>query len=290
MKSQQEGKFPSDTEVNLREHCKAVVLRSGKQVGESEPAEESNSPPDKEEEQVVVEQEKQTKGTKTAHRPYSISFPYNPPIITPPLPFPQQECSAILQKKLPQKRKDPGSFTIPCTIGSSSFDKGLCDLGASINLMPLSIFKKLGLGEVKPTTVTLQLADRSLTYPRGIIEDVLVKVDKFIFPVDFVVLDMEEDQEIPLIFGRPFLATGRALIDVQGGHLTLRVNEEEVRFNIYQAMKYSDDNDTCHRIDFIDSADAQNAISGVPGAAAPILLKQAESQRPGAAFQNKRKF
>ncbi|XP_022889504.1 uncharacterized protein LOC111405046 [Olea europaea var. sylvestris] len=165
-----------------------------------------------------------------------------------------EECSAILQKKLPQKRKDPGSFTIPCTIGSSSFEKALCDLGASINLMPLSVFKKLGLGEVKPTTVTLQLADRSLTYPRGIIEDVLVKVDKFIFPTDFVVLDMEEDQEIPLILGRPFLATGRALIDVQGGQLTLRVNEEEVRFNIYQAMKYSDDNDTCHRIDFIDSA------------------------------------
>ncbi|XP_022893882.1 uncharacterized protein LOC111408347 [Olea europaea var. sylvestris] len=156
-----------------------------------------------------------------------------------------EECSAILQKKLPQKRKDPGSFTIPCTIGSSSFEKALCDLGASINLMPLSLFKKLGLGEVKPITVTLQLADRSLTYPRGIIEDVLVKVDKFIFPADFVVLDMEEDQEIPLILGRPFLATGRALIDVQEGQLTLRVNEEEVRFNIYQAMKYSDDNDTC---------------------------------------------
>ncbi|XP_062075617.1 uncharacterized protein LOC133779706 [Humulus lupulus] len=163
-----------------------------------------------------------------------------------------EECSAIQQKKLPQKVKDPGSFTIPCTIGGSSFDKALCDLGASINLMPLSVFKKLGVGEVKPTTITLQLADRSLTYPKGVIEYVLVKVDKFIFPADFVVLDMEEDHEIPIILGRPFLATGRALIDVQGGHLTLRVNNEEVKFNIYQALQQHDNTSTCHRVDSIE--------------------------------------
>ncbi|XP_062118743.1 uncharacterized protein LOC133832413 [Humulus lupulus] len=157
-----------------------------------------------------------------------------------------------LQKKLPQKVKDPRKFTIPCTIGGSSFDKALCDLGASINLMPLSIFKKLGVGEVKPTTITLQLADHSLTYPRGVIEDVLVKVDKFIFPTNFVVLDMEEDHEISIILGRPFLATGRALIDVQGGHLTLRVNNEVVKFNIYQALKQHDNTSTCHRVDSIE--------------------------------------
>ena len=93
-----------------------------------------------------------------------------------------EECSAILQRELPQKLKDLGSCTIPCTIGNSIFEKALCDLGASINLMPLSIFKRLGLGEARPTTVTLQLADRSLKHPRGVIEDVLVKVDKFIFP------------------------------------------------------------------------------------------------------------
>ena len=128
-----------------------------------------------------------------------------------------EECSAILQRKLPQKLKDPGSFTIPCTIGNAIFERALCDLGASINLMPLSIFKRLGLGEARPTTVTLQLADRSLNHPRGVIEDVLVKVDKFIFPAYFIVLDMEEDKEIPIILGRPFLATGRAMIDVQRG-------------------------------------------------------------------------
>ena len=101
-----------------------------------------------------------------------------------------KESSAILQKKLPPKLKDLGSFTIPCTIGKSYFDRALCDLGASINLMPLSIFRKLGLGEVRLTTISLQLADRSIKYPRGVIEDVLIKVDKFIFLANFIVLDM----------------------------------------------------------------------------------------------------
>ena len=126
-----------------------------------------------------------------------------------------KECSAILQRKLPHKLKDSGSFTIPCKIGNSIFERALCDLGASINLMPLSIFRRLGLREARPTTVTLQLADKSLKHPRGVIKYVLVKVDKFIFLTDFIVLDMEEDKEIPIILGIPFLATGRAMIDVQ---------------------------------------------------------------------------
>ncbi|XP_075521473.1 uncharacterized protein LOC142554689 [Primulina tabacum] len=113
--------------------------------------------------------------------------------------------------------------------------------------------KELELGEVKPTTITLQLAERSLTYPRGIVEDVLVKVDKFIFPADFVILDMEEDHDAPLIFGRPFLATGRALIDVHKSELTLRVGGEAVIFNIYHAMKGSNEVSTCKSIDIIDS-------------------------------------
>ncbi|XP_031258274.1 uncharacterized protein LOC116116320 [Pistacia vera] len=109
-----------------------------------------------------------------------------------------EECSAILQKKLPPKLKDPGSFTIPCIIGNITFDRVLCDLGASINLMPFSVFRRLGIGEVKPTTMSLQLTDRSIQHLRAIVEDVLVKVGKIIFPADFVVLDMEEDKEIPL--------------------------------------------------------------------------------------------
>ena len=108
-------------------------------------------------------------------------------------------------------------------LGNSIFEKALYDLGASINLMPLSIFRKIGLSEANPITITLQLVDRSLAHLRGIVEDVLVKVDKFIFPIDFIVLDTAEDKKVLIILGRPFLATGQALIDMQKGKLRLRV-------------------------------------------------------------------
>lgn len=163
-----------------------------------------------------------------------------------------EECSAILQNKLPPKLKDPGSFSVPCTIVDSFFSKALCDLGASINLMPYSCFEKLRIGEVKSPTISLQLADRSIKYPRGVVEDVLVKVDKFIFPVDFVVLDMEEDREIPLILGRPFLATEKTLIDVQKGELVLRLNDESVVFNVFHSIRYPTDKSDCLRIDATD--------------------------------------
>ena len=164
-----------------------------------------------------------------------------------------KECSSFLQDKLPQKMNDPGSFTIPCTIGNSYCGMALCDLGASINLMPMSVFRKLGIGEVRPTTVTLQLADRSLAYPDGKIEDVLVKVDKFIFPADFIVLDYEADREVPIILGRPFLATGRTLIDVQKGELTMRVQNEQITFNVFKAMRFPDEVEDCSMISVVDS-------------------------------------
>ncbi|KAL0423378.1 UNVERIFIED_CONTAM: hypothetical protein Sradi_0872600 [Sesamum radiatum] len=132
-----------------------------------------------------------------------------------------KECSTILQNKLPPKLKGPGSFSIPCTIGNTNFDKVLCDIGASVNLMPYSIFEKLGMHVLTPTIITLKLVDRSIKYPRGY---VLVKVGKFIIFVDFIVLDMEEDINMPLIPRRPFLATTRALIDVQKGQLMFRVS------------------------------------------------------------------
>ena len=123
-------------------------------------------------------------------------------------------CSAVIQQKLPTKMKDPGSFTIPCSIGNYEFKKALCDSGASINLMSLSLMQRLSLGELTPTTITLQMADRLMAQPEGVLEEVLVKVEKFIFPVDFVIMKMEEDTQVPLLLGRPFLATGVALIDV----------------------------------------------------------------------------
>ncbi|KAK4269794.1 hypothetical protein QN277_022903 [Acacia crassicarpa] len=151
-----------------------------------------------------------------------------------------QECSDMLTNRLPPKLKDPSSFTIPCAIGPNYSGKALCDLGASINLMPMSIFKQLAVGEARPTTVTLQLADCSIVLPEGKIEDVLVKVDKFIFPVDFIILDFEADHDVPILLGRPFVATGRALIDVKKGELTMRVDNDQVTFSILKTVRFKD--------------------------------------------------
>ncbi|MCI29722.1 hypothetical protein A2U01_0050931 [Trifolium medium] len=118
-----------------------------------------------------------------------------------------QECSQMVQGRITQKMNDPGSFTIPCTIGDVYIGRAICDLGASINLMPLYVFKKLGIGAARPTTITLQLADRNICYPQGKIEDVLVKVDKFVFPADFIFMDFTADEDTPILLGRPFLAT-----------------------------------------------------------------------------------
>ncbi|CAL1401853.1 unnamed protein product [Linum trigynum] len=143
-----------------------------------------------------------------------------------------EECSAILQNKLPEKRKDPGSFTIPLTIGSMHVGKSLEDLGASINVMPYKLYKMLDLGELSPTRMSIQLADRSIVHPRGIIEDLLVGVGAFTYPVDFVILDVHEDVDVPLILGRPFLATAKALIDVHDGKLILRAGNEHATFSV----------------------------------------------------------
>ncbi|XP_070030005.1 uncharacterized protein [Nicotiana sylvestris] len=124
------------------------------------------------------------------------------------------QVSAIVHSMAP-KLEDPGAFTIPSTMGVRIFAKALCDLGASINLMPYSVFKTLGIGQPRPTSIRLQMADRSMKRPLGIIDDVLVRVDKFILPVDFMILDCEVDYEVPIILGRPFLATGKALTMVK---------------------------------------------------------------------------
>ena len=117
-------------------------------------------------------------------------------------------CSAIATISLIQNNEDPGAFSILCTVGSLHFAKAICDLGASINLMPLSIYKKLGLGDPNPIAMWLLMADRTIKRLIGILHDVLVKVESFIFPADFVFLDCEVDFEVPIILGRSFLATG----------------------------------------------------------------------------------
>ncbi|XP_070013775.1 uncharacterized protein [Nicotiana sylvestris] len=129
------------------------------------------------------------------------------------------QVSAIMHS-MTHKLEDPGAFTIPCTIGSDNFAKALCDLRASINLMPYSIFKTLGIGKPRPTSMRLQMIGRTMKRLLGIIDDVLVRVDKFILPKDFVILDCEVGYEVLIILGRPFLATRKALVDVEVGELT----------------------------------------------------------------------
>ncbi|XP_075481199.1 uncharacterized protein LOC142521912 [Primulina tabacum] len=197
LRDQNRGQFPSNMEVNPKKQCKAVTLRSGKELEVQGPKER-------------VESKKSVEEGETEEFKAEVEVKRTP-ILKQTLPYPQRF------KK-----------------------KNLDD-------------QELELEEVKPTSITLQLADRSLTYPREIVEDVLVKVDKFIFPTDFVILDMEEDHDTPLIFGKPFLATGMALIDVHKGELTLRVGGEAVIFNIYNAMKGSNEVSTCKWIDVIDS-------------------------------------
>ncbi|XP_062114167.1 uncharacterized protein LOC133825205 [Humulus lupulus] len=206
MKTQMSRSFPSDTEKNPKE-CNAITLRSGKEL-------DAPTVEKKKVDEILMnaekEEDKQNEGIlKKEPRVAnlgSFTFPDNPPKITTPLPFPQRF----------HKKEIDEQFAI-------------------FNLMPLSIFQKLNLGEVTPTTISLQLANRSLTSPRGIIEDVL-----------------EEDQEIMIILGRTFLAIGKALIDVHDGNLTLRVNGEEVKFNISNTMKFPKEKANCKRVDVVN--------------------------------------
>nr|GEV04389.1 DNA-directed DNA polymerase [Tanacetum cinerariifolium] len=147
-----------------------------------------------------------------------------------------ENCSAMLLKKLPEKLRDPSKFLIPCDFPRIDVCHALADLGASINLMPLTIWKKLSLPEHTPTRMTLELADRSITHPKGVAEDVFVKVGKFHFPIDFVVVDFDADPRVPLILGRSFLRTSRALIDVYGEEITLRINDKSITFNLNKTM------------------------------------------------------
>ncbi|XP_019160897.1 PREDICTED: uncharacterized protein LOC109157444 [Ipomoea nil] len=205
----------------------AVTLRSSKILKEKEPMSEKES--DKKVEQVPKENSSdQNLTSSTINIPFAEALAnmssyakYIKEIVSNKKKLEEfatvhlnEECSAILQSKLPPKLMDPGSFSIPCTIGNTVIDKCLCDLGASINLMPLTLFEKLEIAEMKPTTISLQLADRSVKYPLGVVEDILVKVGKFYFPADFLILDMGSDTDISLILGKlksrwffPFMVT-----------------------------------------------------------------------------------
>ncbi|GKA74445.1 reverse transcriptase domain-containing protein, partial [Tanacetum coccineum] len=167
-----------------------------------------------------------------------------------------EHCSAVILNKLPEKLRDPGKFLIPCDFSGMDECLALADLGASINLMQLSMWKKISLPELTPTCMTLELADCSITKPIGIAEDVYLKVGKFKFLADFVVVDFDADPRVPLILGRSFLKTRRALIDVYEGELTLRVRKEAITFNLDQTSRYSSNYDDmmANRINVIKMA------------------------------------
>ncbi|GKD37824.1 reverse transcriptase domain-containing protein [Tanacetum coccineum] len=135
-----------------------------------------------------------------------------------------------LGKALPRKEKDPGSFTLPCFINNMCFNKALADLGASVSVMPYSTYTTLGLGDLIPTKLIVELADRTVKRPKGIAENVLVGIDKFTFPVDFIILDIPEDFKTPLILGRPFLSTAHAIINVFKAKITLSVGNDKIFF------------------------------------------------------------
>ncbi|GAV84626.1 LOW QUALITY PROTEIN: hypothetical protein CFOL_v3_28070, partial [Cephalotus follicularis] len=145
-----------------------------------------------------------------------------------------EQVSAVLSNKLPPKLKDPEAPLISCKIGNLQIERALLDLGASVNILPSSVYDHFGFGELKPTEVTLQLADRSLKIPKGLIEDVLVKVDEFYFPVDFLVLDMTSSFGKPqsIILGRPFLATSNACINYRSGAMDISFGNKKLRLNI----------------------------------------------------------
>ncbi|GKB74903.1 reverse transcriptase domain-containing protein [Tanacetum coccineum] len=145
-----------------------------------------------------------------------------------------ENCSAVILKTFPEKLGDPGRFLIPCDFPELDECLALADLGASINLMPLSVFEKLNLQRLTKTRMILELADRSTSTPTGIAEDVFVKVGTFYFPADFVVVDYDADPRVPLILGRPFLRTARALIDVHGEKMTLRHDDQSVTFKVVE--------------------------------------------------------
>ncbi|XP_050878652.1 uncharacterized protein LOC127082454 [Lathyrus oleraceus] len=188
----------------------------------------------------------------------------------------------VKSQVLPPKLEHPGKFTISCNISEVNISYALCDMGSSINFMPLKMVKEFNMGEITPMLYTkgtlggfailgrpfleigkakidvetgeliLKFVDRFVRRPYGIVEDVLVKIDKFVFPVDFVILEVPEDEEIPLILGRPFLETGQCMIDIEEGTMTLKVYDEELKIDVRNTMQYKDDIGISHTVEIIN--------------------------------------
>jgi Aspartyl protease len=154
---------------------------------------------------------------------------------------------------LPKKLDDPGKFVIPCSIGNVQFKRVLCDLGASVSLMPKSIFDKIRVGELKPTRISLQMADQSVKLPIGVVEDISIQIGKYFVPIDFVIIDMEEDAQTLLFLGRNFLNTTKTVIDVYERIISFKIGDEKITFQVNRAMKYSYNEKSIFSIDVVDT-------------------------------------
>nr|GEW49701.1 reverse transcriptase domain-containing protein [Tanacetum cinerariifolium] len=236
------GTLSSNTVPNPKGEMKAVTTRSG--LAYEGPSIPTNSPIEK-----VVERDTEEITDKEHSNCQGSTAHIQPPIVP----------TSISEPDVPKTQPKP-NIPYPSRLIDQKLRIDVCnalaDLGASINLMPLSIWKNLSLPELTPTRMTLELADRSITRPKGVAEDAFVKVGKFHFLIDFVVVDFEADPRVTLILGRSFLRTSRALIDVYGEEITLRGNDESVTFNLTQTIRYSSmyDDNSVNQVDVIDIA------------------------------------
>ncbi|GJU98606.1 reverse transcriptase domain-containing protein [Tanacetum coccineum] len=270
-----DGTLPSQTVTNPREHVNAITTRSGKTCeGPSTPLvphpfvsflllKEIGL------KDALVEMPKFNKWLSTLLR-------NKEKLEKIAITTVNAECSAIILNKVPEKLEDPGKFLIPCALQELDRTNALADSGASIDLLPHSIYKKIGLGALKPTRMTLELANRSVKHPMGIVEDVVVRVDGFTFLADFVVVNFEPDPRVPIILGRPFLRTIKAVIDLYEEKLTLRVGSDELVFYAEKSKK-SKNKQFAHAISVIDfskdeqfSGSTTNHFDALPPNSSPV--------------------
>ncbi|XP_019051551.1 PREDICTED: uncharacterized protein LOC104587430 [Nelumbo nucifera] len=256
---QSSGKLPSQMVVNPKENVSAIFLRSGKEV--ETPAKPAPASSKQEQEKDIIPDDNEVPKRKFP--------PLSDYKVVPPFPH------ALAGSKKDEQFKDFYETFHRCEVNiplldaikqvpryakflkelcNTRIEKSMLDLGASINIMPYSIYASLKLGHLNKTGVVIQLADRSNAYPKGVVEDVLVRVNDFVFPTDFYVLDMDNgDQTTPILLGRSFLKTSKTRIDVHNGILTKEVDGKIVKFNIYDAMKYPSDDNPVYSVDVIDS-------------------------------------
>nr|GFB29809.1 reverse transcriptase domain-containing protein [Tanacetum cinerariifolium] len=255
--------LPSNTIPNPKGEAKAITTRSG--MSYKEPP----IPPPGVNQQKPVEVTKDTEPQisddihpstvqvkvpkyKPADEPILLNNKYKLIELTK-MPL-NENCSAVVLNKLPEKLGDPGRFLIPCDFTKLDNCLALADLGASINLMPLSIWKKLRLPTLNDTKMVLELADRTISKPTGVAENVFVKVGKFYFLADFVILDFTADPRVPLILGRPFLSTAHVLIDFYEGEITLRHDDQSLTHKCGDTPSISYNNlESLNKVDLIDA-------------------------------------